>query len=256
MTHLELLVYALRHGAVTGTEPTEVTGLTGEQNRMVDFVNEAWHFVQGTRNNWAWQRTQFTFNTIAATGVYTVTDLSLDDLIGSLVPDSFFLDDNSAPDDRILTYHRYEDWTRAHGYKELNSPSVDDNLPLHVVWRPDTNLAGDGQLYLYPTPDAIYPVVFTYFQAPQDMGIKTYVPPLPARFHAMIAWKAIALYAFDQGDQSMLAQAETRFSSYLKTMAKQELGELRFESSALGPTFGGEGALGSNGISGFPWPVW
>lgn len=229
MTHLQLLVFAIKMAAITGTTPTAVTGLSGDQDRMVDHLNDAWLHLQQERRNWAWKHTTVTKATVAADNDYVIASSpwNLTDL-GTWDREALRLDDGTSADDRRLEFWLYEDWINIYGYKELASPTQ-SSIPTSAIWREE-----DATLLLYPSPDDAYNITFRYWKSTAEMGDATYTPTLPSDFHRMIAWYAVFLFAKDQGDSDLQNNAMDEYRRYHKNLLRWQTKHIRRSWGVIG----------------------
>ena len=80
MNFLSLCQRLRQECGVDGTGPVSVTGQTGEQKRLVDWIVQAWVEIQEERPDWLFLRKDFSFDTVASQQSYDVeTDILLTD---------------------------------------------------------------------------------------------------------------------------------------------------------------------------------
>ena len=112
-TFLQLCQQVARDsGVISGVKPTTTVGQTAQLGQVVDWVKDAWVFVQ-TEANWPWLRTEFSKVTVASTYSYLPTAWSLTDhesWITEPYTVSMYLTATGVSDEsslRLITYETY-----------------------------------------------------------------------------------------------------------------------------------------------------
>lgn len=72
------LVQRLRQEAgASGTGPLTTANQTGELQRLVNWINDAWLDIQSLRTDWDWMRSTFSFPTVSSQGIYTTSQMGI-----------------------------------------------------------------------------------------------------------------------------------------------------------------------------------
>jgi len=172
---LQLCQKVRRQGAVSGTGPASVLNQTGDYARIVEWVNDAWRFVQNERRwNWMWDTT--TLATVADQQTYSAA--SDCDFLRSNA--KCYKDSDGSRSEYWLTYMPYAEFHRNYlkGSYDASAPKVITRSP-------------DGNLLLHPTPDDVYTVTYQYYRLPSDLSGNTDEPAMPERYHDLIVYKAL-----------------------------------------------------------------
>lgn len=170
---------------VSGSPLLSVQNLSGELLRLQYWINDAWNNIQTFRNDWQFMRVPFSFTTTANVANYTPTAAGLPNL---------------------------DEWKRDSMWIYDPSIGVSNQMPIGVMpWdgyremyirgqqtpqRPITiSIGPDKQLWLGPVPDVPYNITGEYWTNPITLVNDTDIPALPARFHKLIVYEAMKMYA-------------------------------------------------------------
>lgn len=193
MTFLQLAKRFREKCGAAGTGPATCQGQSGELLRLVNWINEAWLHVQEAHQDWEWMRTTVSFVTTAQKATYVASaaagETGVTDL-GNWKRDSFrsYITALGFPTEIRLTYLPYSAWRN---WYQLGNLRTTFSRPVqHVTICPDKSL-GLGMI-----PDSgAYTVVGEYYRTPSDLAADADIPAMPARFHMLIVYKAMMLYA-------------------------------------------------------------
>ena len=86
-------------------------------------------------------------------------------------------------------------WTAYKTVRMNHRESPSSGVPSQIAQKPN------GGLILYPTPDAIYELVFDMYLAPTPLVLSSDVPALPTAYQYAIVWKALENYSRDEGNE-------------------------------------------------------
>lgn len=224
MTFIELVV-RLRSECVgvSGSGPTAVTGQTGDNARLVDWIQSAYKDIQNLHTDWNFLRSDFSFTTIAGQQTYTPAQAGAAD-VGEWLKDSFrvyttAVGFNSEIDIPCLDW---EDFRREYLFGAIRTNT---SKPMIAGRKPDRSLV------LWPIPDATngaYTVLGEYFKEPQAMVGNDDVPLIPAKYHEVILWRALVFYAHNQASPEAYAHGQAEYKRILAGMARTELPPVRF----------------------------
>lgn len=202
MDFLTLCQRVRQESGIADSGPSAVTNQTGDMQRIVDWVNEAYMRIQSYRNDWKWLWTTDTISVTQGTAVY-----ALPATVENLIADTVYLDGNKiAP----LTYDDYRD----------QYPTLITGVPTAFTIRPD------GQIALNASPDAAYTLSFEGYTKPAYFAAGTDVPAFDERFHMVIAWNALKEYAlFDEANE-LFQKANVNYEQLLAELSADSLPEM------------------------------
>lgn len=227
MNLLALVQTLAQQCGVSGTITTTV-GLTGEQARLLSWINEAWNELQAKHDDWWFLRSSVlvgggvSFVPLSGipyvplgTGAGTVGVTFAN--FGAWDIESFRVNTTTVGfiDETYLDSISYDAWRDAYMYGALRSVTT---RPVAIAIGPQK------QLCVGPPSNGLYTVTGDYFTAPTVMALDTDVPTgLPAKFHYAIVYKGMMYYGayeaanevFSRGEDgwlTMLAQMEVNYT--------------------------------------------
>ena len=98
----------------------------------------------------------------------------------------------------------------------------------------DLTIRPDGVFILAPTPDAAYTLNFEYFRTPLDFTQNTDTPLFPARFHEVIVWRAVLLYANNESADELVQQGVQGYQQFMVNLKADQLKHARKFKQASG----------------------
>jgi len=205
-TYLKICQKVAREtGAIFGTRPTTVINQSGEELKIVEYVNDAWNRIQNHLGSWDWMYREFEAQSAADTVRYTAAGWNITSFAEWVVdnpqmgryPATIYLTATGKADENQL---RFMPWR--------NFKAVYD-IGVHTAGRPtEYAVSPAGEFCLGPTPDAAYTVRGEYRLNSQTLALNADVPLMPARFHDLIVDYALELY--NGHDEAMTAFANSR----------------------------------------------
>lgn len=173
-----------QEAGLSGTGPSAVTGQTGENKRIVDWVKSAWDEIQMYNPDWFWMRGSFSFSTIANDYDYTSSGAGITTRFANWDMGSIRLYQTSVDDEMSLPAILYQDYRTAF------------LTGLQTATRPVCcSVSPDNQLLLGDKPDGAYVVRGDYFKTPQALAADSDTPEMPEQYHMAIVWRALMKYA-------------------------------------------------------------
>jgi hypothetical protein len=179
-------------------------GQSGSLGRLINWVDDAWSNLQTEREDWEFMRSSnldsaesppgISFATVAAQSVYPL---------------------GSGAGTVGVTAANFGKWARETFRCQVTATGINTEVPLdwvpYDIWR-DVYMLGamrnvqtrpvviaigpNKELCLGPPPDGTYTVTGDYYIAPTAMAQDTDVPTgLPARFHMLLVYDAMDMYA-------------------------------------------------------------
>lgn len=197
--------------------PTTVVGQTGRLGQLVNWVNEAWVYIQLYRPDWHWLQYDFTFQTIAGQSLYPMGTgagqagvLKLH--LGHWLPDTgrIYLTATGRSDESFIPYIKFPDFRDTY---DFGSTASLQQRP--VVWSDDERTQG---ILLGPIPDAVYTFKGRYYHAPIEMTADGDEPEMPAMFHRLIVYKVMMLYGAADGAPEVYAEGKMQFEKMMANL--------------------------------------
>lgn len=212
MTFLQLVQKLHREAGCSGSAPSAVTSQTGEAQRLVDWVNDAWEDIQNAHPNWKWMRSQARVSTSAGDREYEPGDFTDDrtsvaiENFGRWVPNTFSIYKNSLgqSDERELIWMPYDEWRRLY---DFGADATAQDYPVNFTVDPTTLAVLLGKI-----PDTTYVVRGDFYHCASRMSANADVPGLPAQFHLAIVWRALMLYAEYESAPEAYGKGQSNFN--------------------------------------------
>ena len=208
MDFLTLCQRARQEAGITGEGPSTVLNQTGQLERLVGWVNQAWTDIQQMRPNWTFMHAEFTFNTVADQRDYVAADVLITDL--KLWDTKSFLIHDPAigyEDQAEMIYLDYGRWRSQ--YRNQMEARATDKPQLFTV-------LPNNSIRFEPKPDGVYTIEGEYKRSTQVFADNTDAPTnLPDDFHMMIVWQALKYYGHYENAPEVLEEAEVNFDTLL-----------------------------------------
>lgn len=220
MTFLELCQTLRRECGISGSGPASTVGQTGEYQRVVNWVAQAWREIQQMRDDWLFMWAWDTFDTSTGVADYTAISVGVD--VRRYDMESFVLTDGTGAK-RSLHWVPYPVWRDIYSRATLTN-----DVPAYVTDMPD------GSLRLTPPPDGVYPVTFDYYRDTQVLVASTDTPILPARYHDIIWVKAMSYYAGYEDGREVAMDSAARFLPMLAALETTQLPSVQLGHTPLG----------------------
>lgn len=204
MNYLALANRLRSESAISGNAIPSVIGQTGEYKHLIDWINMAYVDIQNMHVNWEFLRKDLAFDTIAGVQNYSDTGIGLADL-GEWSIDSMrvYLKSAGISNEQYLLPVSWDEFRESFLFGSTRSQT---GMPVNVAAKPDDSLV------IYPIPDAIYSINGEYFRAPHELALDTDLPLIPTKFHMVIVWRALMMYAMHANAQELfvVGDRETR----------------------------------------------
>ena len=216
MSFLELVNRTRRECGVSSSEPVTLqTGLTTEQTRFKDWVNDAWIDVQVSRDDWLWMRGTVQFDTVAGTYNYTPASAGVTNL-GDWRRKSFrcWITAQGAPTEQILPFMEYDTWRNVYQFANMRT----------TQWRPAVfTVMPDRSLSTGPLPDAAYTIYGEYHRAPVSLSADADSPSgsvngMPERYQMLVVYKAMKAYGMFAAAAEVVERATREESRLMKQL--------------------------------------
>jgi len=204
-----------RKAGVNFAGPSTTIGQTGQFLQLVEWIDEAYCFIQNIHPTWQFLRLTFSKVLTPNDGTYTSTDLSLTSLKDYATEDwRIFL---AAADECEITYMEWKDFRLAY---QMGSSLTQTGRPIAFSVMPDDTVV------LFPIPDAAYTLKGEYFRGNHEMTANADEPIFHDDFHWAVIWKALTYYASEYGEPDKFATGNRELNKLVRMMEKKYLPRL------------------------------
>jgi hypothetical protein len=208
-SYLELCQEFRSKAGIAGTGPTTVLAQSGEYLRLVTWIKNAWIKIQNYPRDWKWMWREYSIAGLASTSDYVLTDVE------KIHEDTFsyYLTATGTSARQKLKYINWKRYTDSYSTVVASEAS-----PALVTRKPN------GNLKLWPTPDAAYTIDFEYQKTPQILAANADEPEMPAEYHEAILYLALVDHGGFEEASEVYGFAANQYSQYFKSLLlKQEL---------------------------------
>lgn len=232
MNLLALLQDTCREAGISGYQGiTDVTTVTGQQARALEWVQKAWMEIQRKHNNWRFMRFTATFATVQGQWQYngggnesTATASPLvtansPALVNGVAPamhrlkrDTWRIYDNVAGQATEVRLSATHDWDTFRELFRFSSVQFQQSRPTYIAMLPNNDVAlamvpdnGAGSGYTAYGDFYIRPARFA---APPSSTLNAATPWMPEEYHELIVWLAVYRYAGFQEATSQYVHAK------------------------------------------------
>jgi hypothetical protein len=214
LSFLVLVQAAYREAGFVGEGPVAVANQVGRKGDVVRWVQQAFEEIQGMRTDWSFDWATGSFSLTPAKDVYdTVVDFGITAGVRDFSRSpaaNYAYPTAQGVNGRI--FMGFYDWSE---YRGLTPPPADGTSPTIFTLRPD------GKVVYYPRPTVACTVVHEYTMMPQVLTADADVPRMPARFHMVIAWKAVMIGCGKTKDFARFDTAEENFERLMEAMVRE-----------------------------------
>ena len=213
MTHLEILQMCAKLAGLT--VPSTTVGQTGEIDRMLMHIGNAYTELQTEPFNWKWMWARGEFETTADTKDYNPTSTAAD----RFDPDSWtsFKTADGESTEVGLDYMGWPEFRRHYG---VGTHTAD--APTTAIIMPNRNIR------LYPTPDAAYKIQFDYYLTVDTLSGDTDTPLMPAKDHRLLVYGAMIKYGAYEEAPTVIQTNALEHKTLLSDMLWREVVEEEF----------------------------
>lgn len=215
MNFLTLVQQAWLKCGLTGTGPSTVVGQTGMSGRIVQYVADAYRFIQQAQQDWSfhWTRVE-SASFVVGDHLYLAADLGASNL-------------------RTLQrlQVKYDGkWTTLSRALFPRDQILFDNV--EMSGRPSSFLIRpNGQIVFDALPDSTYNVAVEYYRTAHELTGNTDTPLIPDEYQWAILFKAMEFYADFDEDSALLVEARTQYASTIHRLERHALPQLSFSES-------------------------
>lgn len=219
-TYLQLCNALIKKVGIAGGPLTTVVSQTGEMARVVAWVDDAFLNIQLTEPRWNWMRAAMSFVTVASQSAYTASvAASLTDFANWKM-DSFrsYVTSTGASSEQFLNPISYDNWRDTYLFGSMRTTTGN---PSDIAEGPDMSLN------LGLIPDATgYTVVGEYYKTPTTLSLDADTPALPARYHQMIVYRAMMMYATYESAPEVYQEGLYLYESMLRRLLRDQIDDV------------------------------
>lgn len=225
-TFLQLVRDVARECRFSGSGgPSTVLNQTGQMNRAVNWVKNAWIELQNEQPNWRWMRSEFSISTVADTDAYAYSDAT--DSIDSATIERFarwwtddfqiYLTSAGIGTRHSIPYLDFRQWRQIYltGNQTSQYPAI-------------ISIDPRNKIRLGPPPNDIYAVTGEYQKSAQVLAADADVPEMPTQFHQLIVARALMRYAGNSAAPEVYATAQDVENLLLPSLIADQLPEPQF----------------------------
>lgn len=221
LTYLELAQRLRRKVRAKGSGPTDVTGQSEEEMRLLSYINEAWMSIQRLHTDWNFLRASVSCVTVEGQYAYAGSeDFAVDDFgywaLDYDAGDTFRCYQTSVglSDEQQLDVVEYDDWRNRY---LLGSNRTQYQRPLEVAVAPNRALT------IGPIPAAGYTLIGDYYKVPTELALSTDTPTLPGQFHMAIVYRAMMFFGVSEAAPEIYDEGKTEFKILKAEMEATQL---------------------------------
>jgi hypothetical protein len=228
MNFLQLVQRLHRETGRQGTSPASVTSQSGMNQRLIDWILDAYKEVQDEHESWTFRVADFTFPTISGTQNYTPESVSITDLSSwRFNPDHNCLSGiriySAITDEQDLIYFPWDQYKAVYKYGSFRTQTEKPGV---------FSIKPDKSIDLWPIPNAVFTVNGEYIKQPGTLTINTSTPILPEK-HEIIVWKALMKYGAYEGAAEVYAHGKAEYDKQLAELEYKYLPRLQWGSSLV-----------------------
>lgn len=215
MNYLQLVQRLHAEAGLGGAAPSAVTGQTGMNLKLVNWILTAYEDIQNLHPDWNFRKTEFSFSTTATKQNYTKTEAGVADLSSWKTFDVKIY--SAVSDESDLEYYPWDDYRIVYKYGSFRTQS---NRPTIFSIKPDLSMD------LWAIPEAVYTVNGEYFKNIQTLSQNTDVPIIPSDFHMILVWRALMFFGARHGSNMAYSHGQNEYSRLLTRLELNQLPEI------------------------------
>lgn len=222
-TFLDLVKRTFKECRCSGDAPTTVVGVTGEAERITNWVSGAWLSIQQIHEDWQFLESSFSFTTTAGQAAYTPVQAGItagtfglwktwDDLPRN------YLTATGTGDEFEMEEVNWEAWRVLYDFGPLKDIRT---RPVKFAISPAKSFV------LGPYPLVGYTVTGKYFTAPVSLDEDADVPTMPRQYLMAIVGGAMMEYAADKAASEVYQRGKQWYDQYIGRMELARLPKMQ-----------------------------
>lgn len=225
-TFLQITNLARLECGITSGDLTTLTGLTGKNLQIKNWVNRSWMDIQ--RRHWDWQflRSSFSFATVQNQQDYTATQAGATNY-GRWFPETFRIYVTSLGFPTEIWMAEW-DWSEFRNLYVFGAQRTVAARPVVFSIKPNKSIS------IGPIPDATgYTIIGDYFTAALPLVNDTDVPALPDQFVDIIMHKTKIYYGQEEAAQEVFNSGTMDFKRMIVELEDDQLPAIDFGGAML-----------------------
>lgn len=226
MNYLQLAQAVKRESGLTSSGPTSIDGANAENLRIFNWVNWASRDITLMREDWRWRRGNATLasTTVQANpaSAFGLTDFASWKAANNIYKPSAYRISDGASQERALEYMTYDEFRQKF--------SIGTQTPGAVQY---WSISPSEEFLLGPAPDSEHFVRADYVKDYTDLALDTDTPPMPARFHNLIVWRALMEYGGFDAAGEVYQRAERNYTMTWPQLTQSQLETPSFRARSL-----------------------
>lgn len=222
-TFLDLVTRTFKECRCSGGAPSTVTGVTGEAERITNWVSGAWLSIQQVHEDWQFLQSSFSFVTIAGQAEYTPLQAGIAAGTFGLwktwedTPRNY-ITATGVSSEFEMNEQSYDAWRILYDFGPLKDIRT---RPVEFAITPAKSFA------LGPYPAAGYTVTGKYYTAPVSLSADTDIPTLPRQYLMAIVGGAMMEYAADKAASEVYQRGKQWYDQYIGRMELARLPKMQ-----------------------------
>lgn len=213
-------------GLGMGSSIVAFASATGDDLRMFNWVNWAARDISLAREDWRWRRGMATLastTSIAnAASAFGLTDFaSWKGPSAQYKPSAYRVSDGLSAE-RELTWVDYDQFRKQFYLGAQSTGSVQ-------YW----SVSPSEEFLIGPTPDAAHFIRADYVKDYTEMTADADTPPVPARFHMLIVWRALMEYGGFDAASEVYQRAEKNYTLAWPQLVQSQMDRPTITARAL-----------------------
>ena len=180
MNRFNLCNKLLDKTGIQGGDFTTTLNQTGERGRVVKWIDEAYNIIQASKATWLFLRATISVPLVSATQEYS------DSSVARWITEDCRIYSTDMTDEQRI---EYLPWDTFRAMYLLGTQRTQTGRPYYFSIKPD------AKLIFAPIPDQSYTFNSEAYSVPNTMTADMDIPVFPLRFHDIIVWKALMIYA-------------------------------------------------------------
>lgn len=220
--------------------PSATTSQTGEMQRYVNWIDQAWLDIQLAKRSWRWMVQKATSIESIAPGETSIQLEGADEDFDWLLP----FDPNGRPNVEFFRSSlgvsdsypvELLPWSEFDGYYNSGRFNASSGRAQFC------SIGPDGYLHFFPKADVAYSLNYQYRRTVQALTADIDIPLMPVKFHMLIVWLALAYYGGSADSNSRIlamngttldaSGPSTRIGSMFRSLCKEQMGAVSYFGS-------------------------
>lgn len=216
MNYLQLAQAVKQESGMAGSGPTDVATTVQSERRIFSWVDWAARDIALQREDWRWRRGSATLASTTsmanAPAAFGLTDFaSWKGANSKYWPTAYRISDGAATESK-LTWLEYDEF-RIKFMTGAQAPG------LAQYW----SVSPSEEFLIGPTPDSAHFIRADYVKDYAPLTQNTDTPPMPARFHMLIVWRALKEYGGYDAASEVYQRASENYQAMWPGLVQSQL---------------------------------